>query len=86
MTRTNVCRALNEQPRDIVFEENANVLPIVYARLFDDIFMVIQSSEQVETTANKFKKQSLLKFTHEHERAGNLVFLDRVYIYIYVSS
>ena len=61
-----------------IFEENPNLLPSMYARYVDDIFMVVQSSEQVDAIKSKFEELSVLKFKCEHEKARSLVFLDTV--------
>ena len=61
-----------------VFEDNPNILPTLYARYVDDIFMVAQIREQAETIKSKFEEQLALKFTLKHEGARSLFFLDTV--------
>ena len=61
-----------------VFGENQNLLPSMYARYVDDVFMVVQNWEQVETIKSNFEEHSELKFTHEHEKAKSLFFMDTV--------
>jgi hypothetical protein len=55
------------------YPENA---PLLYARYVDDIFLLVENSNQLVTLKTLFENNSVLKFTYEEEKNNKLHFLD----------
>ena len=55
---------------------NPNNRPSIYARYVDDIFIQIQSLEQLDSIKSLFEDQSVLKFTYETSNENKIPFLD----------
>ena len=50
--------------------------PSIYARYVDDIFIQVQSIDQLETIKSQFESNSVLKFTYETSINNKIPFLD----------
>ena len=59
-----------------VFSLHPELLPPIYARYVDDIFISTGSEEEILTIVNAFKQNSSLNYTHELEIDCKLPFLD----------
>ena len=62
-------------------EENAfdcypDLVPTMCARYVDDIFLVVNSQEQLLNIKSYFESNSVLKFTYEEEKNNKIAFLD----------
>ena len=55
---------------------NSELKPSIYARYVDDVFIQIQSVEQLQNIKAKFETNSVLKFTYELNINNRLSFLD----------
>lgn len=59
-----------------VLTSSPELSPPIYGRYVDDIFMVVDSPEQLLHVKEAFERNSVLKFTVEHEKSKQLNFLD----------
>ena len=59
-----------------VLTSSPGLSPPIYGRYVDDIFMVVDSPEQLLQVKEAFERNSVLKFTVEHEKSKQLAFLD----------
>ena len=59
-----------------VFQEQPDLKPIMYVRYVDDCFLVVDSIQTLFNLKQKFEAESVLKFTYEKEKSGQLAYLD----------
>jgi hypothetical protein len=62
--------------KSILDNFNLNTQPFIYCRYVDDIFVVIDSIEELEKLKKLFELNSILKFTFEIEKQKVINFLD----------
>ena len=58
------------------FDNYPDLVPTMYARYVDVIFLVVNSYQQLLNIKSYFENNSVLKFTYEEEKNNKIAFLD----------
>ena len=61
---------------EVVTNLKSTIVPIIYLRYVDDIFLMVPKAQTLRTLKESFELNSVLKFTHEIESNRKLAFLD----------